>query len=134
MGLEAAAGVADEEEDGEGRVAEGRVPHPEDGMGMDEEPDWHVALENGTVAKLPLNQEGSTYVLDNDGVTVGQLWESLDLSQLREVSPPPPLRHSPLPRAILLAARVLAAPPGPAALHTCQAISRAKQAPGATEA
>lgn len=74
-----------EDEEGE-EEAEGRVPHPEDGMGMDEEPEWHVALENGTLAKLPLDSEGSAYVLDPDGITVKELWDSLDLPQLREVS------------------------------------------------
>lgn len=81
------AAADEEEEAGEEGAAEGRVSHPEDGMGMDEEPDWHVALEDGTLATLPLDREGSTYMLDNDGVTVKELWESLDLTQLREVSP-----------------------------------------------
>ena len=54
-------------------------------MGMEDEPEWHIALENGTLAKLPLNKEGSAYVLDSDGITVKELWDSLDLPQLWEV-------------------------------------------------
>lgn len=85
---------------GEEPEAEGRIRHPEDGLGMEEEPDWHVAMENGTLATVPLDAQGNSYVLDADGVTIRELWDSLNLAQLREVSA---FRHR-LPQACALAA------------------------------
>lgn len=77
----------EDESEGARAAAAGRVSHPEDGMGMEEEPDWHVAREDGTLAKLPLDKGGSAYTLDPDGTTIHDVWDSLDLAELREVRP-----------------------------------------------
>eukprot|EP00892_Ulva_mutabilis_P006303 jgi/Ulvmu1/4044/UM019_0021.1 len=83
-GLDLAAAEAAEEE-AEQALPAGRVSHPEDGLGMDEEPEWHVATEGGSLTQVPLDGEGGAYVLDADGITVKELWDSLDLTQLREL-------------------------------------------------
>jgi hypothetical protein len=85
--------AAEEEEQEVGGDAEGFEKHPMDGAGLEEEPEWDMTVETSkgrdcALVDLPMEAHGQSYVMDDDGMTVENVWESMTLEELRAVRTP----------------------------------------------